>query len=70
MSSDQDLLRAREWVFHFLRGNVSEAVRVERSGARIRPAQVIAAVVGLLADEGLVLMPMSVEAQQLDDERV
>lgn len=52
------LLRAREWVFHFARGNVVEAVAVEQSGPPLRPSEVMAAVMWLLADEQLMLSPM------------
>ena len=52
------LLRAREWVFHFARGNVVEAVAVEQTGPPLRPSEVMAAVMWLLADEQLMLVPM------------
>ena len=32
------LLRAREWVFHYMQGNVKAAVVTEQSGPPIRPS--------------------------------
>lgn len=55
------LLRAREWVFHYVRGNVKSAVVVEQCGPPIKPSAVIAAVMTLLADQGLTLVPMRAE---------
>ncbi|WP_370499762.1 hypothetical protein NWT09_22120 [Mycolicibacterium sp. jd] len=62
VAEDHDTaLRAEEWLFHFMRGNVKAAVAVEAGGPPIRPSAVVAAVVSLLADQRLVLMPTRVE---------
>lgn len=53
-----DILRAQEWVWQYMRGNVKAAVVVEQGGPPIRPSAVIGAVMTLLAEQGLVLAPM------------
>ena len=55
---DREALRAKEWVFHFLAGNVKQAVDIELSGPPIRPSAVIGAAMILLAEERLMLVPM------------
>jgi hypothetical protein len=55
---DSERLRADEWVFHYMRGNVREALAVELAGPPIKPADVVAAVRNQLVDERLVLLPM------------
>jgi len=57
-SREAEHTRAREWVFHYLRGHVREAVAVEMSGPPIKPSDVIAAVIGELAAEHTFLMPL------------
>lgn len=54
---ESERLRANEWVFHYFRGNVREAIDVELSGPPIKPADVVAAIRHQLADERLVLLP-------------
>ena len=56
-----ELLRAQEWVWHYMRGNVKAAVVVEQSGPPIRPSAVLSAVMTLLAEQGLMLVPMRAE---------
>ncbi|CAN3128582.1 hypothetical protein ACNUDN_11720 [Mycobacterium sp. smrl_JER01] len=61
LSEDRDVeaLRAEEWVFHFMRGNVMAAAVVEQDGPPLRPSTVLAAVMSLLADQRLMLSPMA-----------
>lgn len=56
--SESDGLRAKEWCFHFLAGNVEQAVAIEQVGPPIRPSAVIAAAMVLLAEERLMLVPI------------
>ena len=51
-------MRAKEWCFHFLAGNVVQAVAIEQAGPPIRPSAVIAAAMVLLAEERLMLVPI------------
>ncbi|WP_131705514.1 hypothetical protein [Mycolicibacterium obuense] len=55
MASESEHLRAESWVFHYMRGNVRAAVQIELDGPPLRPSAVMSAVIGLLADQGLVL---------------
>lgn len=55
VADDFENLRAESWVFHFMRGNVRAAAQIEVDGPPLRPSAVMAAVIGLLADKGLVL---------------
>lgn len=55
---ETERLRAEEWVFHFVNGNVKQAADIEASGPAMRPSAVVAAVMALLADDRLMLVPM------------
>lgn len=56
--SDREALRAKEWCFHYLNGNVERAVAIEQSGPPMRPSVVITAAMHLLAEDRLLLVPM------------
>jgi hypothetical protein len=64
---DRERLRANEFVFHYFRGNFREAAEVELSGPAIKPADVVAAIQGQLADERLVLLPMKPQPETETD---
>ena len=55
VADDSENVRAESWVFHYMRGNVRAAVQIELDGPPLRPSAVMSAVIGLLADQGLVL---------------
>lgn len=55
---DAERLRADEWVFHYMRGNIREALAVELSGPPIKPADVVGAIRSQLVDQRLVLLPL------------
>jgi hypothetical protein len=58
---DSEQLRADEWVFHYFRGNVREALAIEMDGQPIKPAHVVSAIRNQLLDERLVLLPIRTE---------
>ena len=58
IDSEQEMLRAKEWAFHFLSGNAKQAADIELAGPPIKPSAVLAAAMVLLAEERLMLVPM------------
>ncbi|MDW5609261.1 hypothetical protein [Mycolicibacterium sp. D5.8-2] len=64
-TQDVESIRAQEWLWHFMRGNVKAAVVVEQAGPPIRPSAVMTAVISLLAEQGLVLSAM----RETEDDR-
>lgn len=64
----QDRLRAEEWVWHFVRGNVKQAATIELSGP-VRPADVVAILLCHLADGQMMLVPMSPIGDTPDDRK-
>ena len=63
---EKELLRAQEWVFFYMTGAVKSAVVVEQSGPPIKASAVMAAVMTLLADQQLMLMPMRADTEEVD----
>lgn len=64
---DSERLRADEWLFHYMRGNVREALAVELAGPPIKPADVVAAIRNQLVDERLILLPMTPQPETETD---
>ena len=53
--------RAEAWVAAYARGDVEAALAIEQVGPPLRPSAVMAAVMGLLAEGGLVLSAVSLK---------
>lgn len=64
---DSERLRADEWLFHYMRGNVREALAIELAGPPIKPADVVGAVRNHLVDERLILLPMTPQPETETD---
>lgn len=61
MATEQQRTRAASWLFHYTRGHVGEALRIEADGPPIPPNHVVDAVMGELLAGRLVLLPMDPE---------